>query len=298
MANTQLDTFLADGAAEAGAQPAPAPEPKAAPVESTPAPKTDTKAPEAASKPAEKTAPEPDDTEPPEALAGEPVIPRRAYEDERRKRQDYKAQAARAEGELAALKKQLEDGKRAAEAPPPPPQPQYQPPPMPDFNSDPHGFMQAYAAREEQKRLNDRLNTSELFVADKIGREKLDAYVQDFKQMAQADPALYQKLYAQAHPYGWLQGEVDRLRLLRDVGDDPAAYRAKIEAEARARWEAERGQTEQPAPVSPAAGLQPSLATARSAGARNEVWSGEPSLEELVRPIQSRKAKNGIAPRF
>lgn len=287
MANEQLDTFLKEGAEPPAAT---APEPASAPVESTPAPKT-----EPAAKPAEKATPEPEDTEPPQPLEGEPVIPRRAYEDERRKRQDYKAQAARYEGELAALKKQLEDAKQA---PPPQPQPQYQPPPMPDFNQDPHGFMAAYEQRLQTRLLNDRLNTSELFLRDKIGPEKVDEYIGEFKQLAAADPTLYQKMYNEMNPYGWMVKETDRLRMLRDIGDDPAAYRARLEAEARAKWEAEQAANGQQPAASPAAGMQPSLATARSVAARSETWSGEPSLEELVRPIQSRKAKNGQAPRF
>ena len=61
----------------------------------------------------------------------------------------------------------------------------------------------------------------------------------EFRNLANADPTLFGKLYSQPHPYAWLTREVDRLRLVRDVGDDPAAYREKILAEERAKWEAE-----------------------------------------------------------
>jgi hypothetical protein len=115
--------------------------------------------------------------------------------------------------------------------------------------------------------------------------------------MAERDQTLFGKLYAQPNPYGWMMREVDRLRMLRDVGDDPSAYRAKIEAEARAKWEAEAAA--KPPPPSPAAGLQPSLATVRSvAGRTASTWSGEPSLEDVLAPIQNRKNTNGQTRRF
>ena len=93
-----------------------------------------------------------------------------------------------------------------------------------------------------------------------------------------------------------MQREVERQRVLRDVGDDPSAYRTKIEAEARAKWEAE---AKAAVPVSPAAGLQPSLANARSVAGRSAAtWTGEPSLEDVLAPIQNRKNTNGQTRRF
>jgi hypothetical protein len=130
-----------------------------------------------------------------------------------------------------------------------------------------------------------------MMLADKIGQEKLSEYVNEFRNLANADPTLFGKLYSQPHPYAWLTREVDRLRLVRDVGDDPAAFRAKIEAEARAKWEAEAKQA--PAP-SPAAGMQPSLGTARSVAGRTAgAWTGEPSLEDVLSVVQNRKRPNG-----
>ena len=119
-----------------------------------------------------------------------------------------------------------------------------------------------------------------------IGDEKLGEYVNEFRQMAQADPTLFGKLYSQPHPYNWMTREVDRLRLVRDVGSDPAAYREKILAEGRAQWEAEKAA---PAP-SPALGMQPSLAGARSVAGRTAgAWTGEPSLDDVLSPVQNRQ---------
>ena len=78
---------------------------------------------------------------------------------------------------------------------------------------------------------------------------------------------------------------------MRDVGDDPAAYREKILAEGRAQWEQEA----KPAPApSPAAGMQPVLGTARCVAGRTAgAWTGEPSLEDVLAPVQNRKRPNG-----
>ena len=284
MANEQLETFLAGEAAAATAEPA-----TPAPAEAPPA--APTPKPEAKAEPADKAAtakPEAeDDGEPPQALDGEAVIPRRAYEDERRKRQDWKEKAARLEGELAAYRKQQDEAQRRAAAPPPQ---QYQPPPDPAIN--PQGWAQHVVQQQQAALLNERLNNSEMMLREKIGDAKVAEYVNEFRDLANADPTLFGKLYSQPHPYNWLTREVDRLRLVRDVGDDPAAYNAKIEAAARAKWEAEA----KAAPVSPAAGLQPSLATARSVAGRSAgAWTGEPSLEDVLSPVQNRKRPNGAA---
>ena len=138
--------------------------------------------------------------------------------------------------------------------------------------------------------LNERLNNCEQMLRREVGAEKVDAAIEDFRQAAQDDPSLFQKLYAQPDPYGWAFKQVERIRMIRDMGDDPSAYRTRIEAEARAKWEAE--QRNNAVTVSPAAGMQPSLATARSvAGRTAPAWSGEPSLEDVVASIQNRKKR-------
>ncbi len=150
-----------------------------------------------------------------------------------------------------------------------------------------------------QAQLNHQLNVSEMLLREKIGGDQVDQYVQEFKELAQRDDSLYRKLYSQPHPYAWMQREVERQRVLRDVGDDPSAYRSKIEAEARAKWEAEAAAKAPLPPVSPATGMQPSLATARSVAGRSAPnWSGMTSEEDLVASIQNRKRSNGGAPRF
>jgi hypothetical protein len=280
MANEQLDSFLASEAQAATAEPAP-PQPSEAP----PAAATDGGG--AKDPPATKvttTPPEDDDGPPPKPLDGEDAVPFRAFEDERRKRNDWKEKAARLEGELAAYKRQQEEAQR------PQPQPVYQQP-APDPAADPYGYARYVNLQNAQQQLNHQLNTSEMLLREKIGDDKVTEYVNEFKQLAARDQSLYPKLYSQPHPYAWMQREVERQRVLRDVGDDPSAYRSRIEAEARAKWEAE---AKAAVPVSPAAGQQPSLATTRSVAGRTAgTWTGEPSLEDVLSVVQNRKRPNG-----
>ena len=197
-------------------------------------------------------------------------------------RNDWKSKYAAEQARAELLAKQLEEAKRPRVEPPPQPAPV----PVPDFNQDPQGFIQHQAVRNQQVILNERLNISEYMLREKIGSEAVDQYVKDFQEHAERDPSLWPKLYAQPTPYQWLTKEIDRRRLHSEIGDDVGAYRQKLIAEERAKWEAERTQA-QPA-VSPAAGLPPSLANARSVAGRSApAWTGEPSLDDVVRGIPS-----------
>jgi hypothetical protein len=289
MANEQLESFLKGETATVTEAPPEAPQ--AAPAPSSPKP-------EAKAEPAAKAAtakPEPEDeadAEPADRLEqdGKSYIPQQVLERERQRRQDWKARAVEAETKHKELMRQLEDAQRRATAPPPQPQAPPQPPPDPATN--PQGWAQHVVQQQQAALLNERLNNSEMMLREKVGDEKLNEYVAEFRNLANADPTLFGKLYSQPHPYAWLTREVDRLRLVRDVGDDPAAFRARIEAEARAKWEAE-AKAAPPAP-SPAAGMQPSLGTARSVAGRTAgAWTGEPSLEDVLSPVQNRKRQNG-----
>ena len=265
--NAQLDAFLG-GAPQEGA-----PEP-AEPRTEAPKPEADTKAPpEATAK-----APEPAEDEPqPHTGSDNRTVPFSALE---KVRNDWKSKYAAEQARAELLAKQLEEARK----PPAPVQQQAPPPqyiPPPDPAQDPQGYHQ----RVQGVILNERLNTSEMLLREKVGDEAVDALITDFQQAAQADPSLYGKLYAQTRPYQWAAKEVEAMRLRRDIGDDPAAYRARIEAEARAKWEAEAGQQPNGAnghAPSPAAGLPPSLASARSvAGRTASPFTGPPPLEAL-----------------
>lgn len=214
--------------------------------------------------------PEPAPAEPVEtpAPAGGRMVPLTALEAERAKRQE-------------AERKWEELQKKQAPA-----QPQ-QAAPAQWINpaEDPVG----YHNMMQERLLNERLNTSEMLTRRELGAEKVDAAVAEFQQAAQADPTLMQKLYAQPDPYGWLMKQTEALRLQKEIGEDPAAYRARIRAEIEAEMAAQApAQTDTlsalPLPrTSPAAGLQPSLARARSVAGRVTVDESDQPLGDILR---------------
>jgi len=266
---SQLDAFLSSGAQpEATETPAPQ-EPKAAP-EAAPA-----KAAPTTKEPSPKAAPEPDDdAEPGEPAPHEAIVPRSAYQKERERRQNWVERAGRAEAERDALAKQLEEARK--------PPPQSTPPPQLE-PIDPVRDPEGYTRRMRGVVLNERLNTSEMLALEKHGKETIDAETEYFQRRTQADPRLWNELYSKPHPYQWMIDNNATARLHEEIGTDPSAYEAKL----RAKWEAERGASSPP--VSPAAGLPPSLASARSAAPRGtNGFSGPPSLADILTRPQRR----------
>ena len=273
-----LDSFLKGGTPPEASPPASADGGKA-PV--TPeAPRTPEAAPDGGKAPpptkaTTPAAPEPeDDAEPGDPEPGQPIVPRTAYEKERQRRQNWVERAGRAEAERDALAKQLAEAKK-------PPAPAAEPPRFEPIDpaKDPVG----YTRRVQGVMLNERLNTSEMMAVDKHGKEKIDAETAYFQQRAKTDPSLFQQLYSTPHPYQWMIDDNATARLHEEIGTDPAAYEAKL----RARWESERGAD--PPPVSPVAGMPPSLASARSAAPRgSNGFQGPPSLADILTRPQRR----------
>jgi hypothetical protein len=271
---------------EAEAAPAATPEP--AKVEAKPEDKTQTK-------------PEDDEAEPGDPVDGQPVVARRAYEDERRKRQDWKEKAARAEGELVALRRQLEEAAARPAATPTPAvpasvaQPLYVEPPDPHV--DLQGHLRVVNENHARAMVNERFNQSEARLRDRLDDEKVDAYKAEFQQAAQTNPMLWDQIRMQPDPYRWMAKEMDKLRAHKEIGDDPSAFRARVEQELRAKWEAEQAQAATAAPAQPTSSvpaMQPSLAGARSvAGRVAPAFPEDISLEEVLAPIQNRKNTNG-----
>ncbi|HEY2616143.1 MAG TPA: hypothetical protein VGI78_02285 [Acetobacteraceae bacterium] len=282
--NEQLDSFLTGAPQDAPETPEPAR------VESTPehAPDPSRASPEAPAA-AQKETPEPEDEALVHVQGGDNrTVPFSALE---KVRNDWKSKAAAEKARADLLAQQLEDAKRPApqmQAPAPPPVMQFQQPP--DFHQDPNGWAATMVANQQRALLNERLNHSEALVSERIGSDDLAKYVNEFKQAAGKDQTLWGKLYSQPSPYAWMVKEMERQRSMADVGDDPAAFRARVVAEERAKWEAELQQRQpvqpQPSPYGrnarPLPPQQPSLAGARSVAARAEsTFSGPPSLDDI-----------------
>lgn len=173
-------------------------------------------------------------------------VPLAALEAERKTRQDWKEKAIRAEAELEQLRKQ--------------PQQHYQPQQV-----DP---LQAV----QQQLVNERFNTSEMLV--KQAHADADEVVNVFMEAAKANPALAAALHQQRHPWDFAYKEGKRLRMLQEVGDDPAAYRAKVEAEIRAQLQAT---------APPQVNVPQSLNGARSVAPRNApAWTGPTPFGDIL----------------
>lgn len=248
----RLDSFL-------NSEPAPEPVADAAPAEGA-APATE--------KPVEAD----DEPQAQPAEGDTRTVPLAALEGERAARKDWKEKAVRSEGEITELRRQLEDARRPPPAPPAPPQ--YQQPINP--MEDPEGFVQ----RMQEVTISNKLDVSEMMLRNAIGGEAVDAVIAEFKVAAGTNPSLFGQLYQQPHPYEWAHKQVEAMRLQRDIGTDPAAYKAKM----RAEWEAEMANPvapQQPRAAMP--NMAPSLARTASAAPRSApAFSGPPAMEDIL----------------
>ena len=289
--NKKLEAFLASEAGDNRPAPQPQEPPKPEPQQSPPA------------EPKEPTAPpepqqEADDEEQPrEARIGEPVVPREALLDERAKRQDWKEKAVRAEALAAEREKQAEDLRKRIEAlekrQQAPPQPQQQQPGQ-QFQFTP--WEVDPVRRQQEELLNHKFDQSESFARYKLGDEVVDKLIADFAEMTAQNPALRAQLFMQRDPFGWAHKEVERQRLLREVGDDPTSYEQKL----RAKWEAEMAARQPPQVAlpqnTPPPNMPPSLANVRSAAPRTaQAWSGPLSDQAFAQDMRARRmaTRNG-----
>jgi hypothetical protein len=265
MSESQLDAFLSSGAQPPEGAPERPAEP--APPERAATPEKPPEAPREAKGEAKAPAAEPDDD--PAALSTDGrSVPIDAFQ---RARTDWKGKVIAAETEARLLREQLEAAKK------PPPAPPAAPPPFVPI--DPAQDPQGYHQRVTGVVLNERLNVSEMLAVDKHGREKIDDEVGYFKKRAEGDGRLWSQLYNTPHPYQWMLDSNATARLHDEIGTDPAAYEARL----RQKWEQERGNGNAP-PVSPAAGLPPSLANVRSSGGRaTNGYAGPPALDDILR---------------
>lgn len=183
----------------------------------------------------------------PTAPQNDSHVPLAALEAERTQRKDWKEKAIRAEEQLRQYQSQQ--------------QPQAQQPQL-----DPLQSMQ-------QQIVNERFNTSEMLVRNQ--HADTDEVVEVFMEAARSNPALAAALQQQRHPWQFAYNEGKRMRMLKEVGDDPSAYRAKVEAEVRAEM-----LKSQPAP---ALNLPASLNGARSVATRSAPgFSGPPPLDAIL----------------
>ena len=273
-ANDKLEAFLSS---EAGDN-RPATEPQEAPKPEPQQPDPDKgKEPVAPSEPQQ----EGDDDEPVRAARpGEAAVPQAALIDERAKRHQWREEAARYKAQAEEREKQAEDLRKRLEALEQrqalPPQPQYQEPAFQwaDPQTDPHTY-------NAQREMMQRANISEMMMRREIGAEATQKLIAEFHDLARTDPLLMQRVRMELDPYDFARREVERQRVLREVGDDPTSYEKRL----REKWEAEQA-AKTPAIAlpqnTPPPNMPPSLASVRSAAPRGAPqWSGPLSDQQF-----------------
>ena len=174
-------------------------------------------------------------------------VPLAALEAERKGRQDWKEKAIRYEEELKAVRQQQAAPQQTAE--------QREVSPL---------------ERVQQEMVTQRFNMSEQIARTQYkDAADLEDMVMLCANAAAQNPVLQAQLAASAHPWDFAYKEGKRLKLMQELGDDPAQYREKLRQELIAELQGS-GQATAAAPVpAPSAPQLPqSLASARSSAGR------------------------------
>jgi len=195
----------------------------------------------------------------PTAPSTEKRVPLAALESVRGEKNDWKSKALLLEGELNAMRAQRERPQQAPE--------EQQP-------VDPIAYVQ-----QSMEDINQRV--SERFARQVHGTEKVDKAFQLVLKEAQKNPAYGQQIYASPDPWDVIVKEGQRLEMMADMGNDPAAFEAKLREKIREELAAEA----EASGAQPAARKIPtSLAGARSSAGRTAgVFTGPPSLDDILK---------------
>ena len=181
---------------------------------------------------AEPSEPEPE-AEPVEAEKGKShLVPVSELQKERQKRQDEARLRELAESNAKtyeAMIEKLTQQQANQQQPAPQPEPAVE---LPDPYEDPEGYTQAVVNQRvgqmQQQMVNMQLNMSERLAVSEHGREAVDAA---FDAVSKANIAgrFVQDPDAYGSMVKWHKEQV----AIAEIGDDPSAYKAKLEAEMR-----------------------------------------------------------------
>lgn len=210
---------------------------------------------------------------PPAAPQDADFVPVAALKDERKKRQESERLAKEYADKLSAYEK------ATSQAPAPPP------PQRPDLFENPDGALD-FVQQQFQRDLDRRILNMSVAAAKRAFPDYADAEAA-FVEAVHANPRLYDQMMADEDPAGFAYRVGSQVKVLREVGADPSAYREKVrrevEAEMQSKWE-----TEQPLRrADPRSSIPPSLAGGRdSSGRFAPAWSGPASLKDILAPAK------------
>lgn len=211
--------------------------------------------------------------EPPAAASQQapepPHVPREALQDERRKRQE--------------LERKLQEYEARLKQPQPPQQEA-----KPDWFANPEEAA-AYMRQEiERQNFETRIVLSEQIMAER--HSDYEQMRDVFAEAAAKAPMLAQQLVQAPNPAKFAYDMGRKIHMQREIGDDPEAYKAKLEADFRKKYGIPDEPNGQPsAPVqqrTPSAPVPKSLAKTPSAQPRNSVGQfahkGPTPLEDII----------------
>lgn len=212
---------------------------------------------------------------------GQRMVPQQALHAEKQKVKRYTEEVSDFRRSNEALQRQVAELLQRV------PIPKQEEAPKPDWFENPEVAAQ-HTVHSTVAPQFDRINQTLMAIAKDtaIGRyteEKVGEAEAAFNRAAQAgaiDPAVHAQINNSPNPWAAAVKWYNAQQAKAEIGDDPAAYRAKLEAEILAKHglTAEGGAVErQPATVMPS-----NLAGARNVGSRSgPAWSGPPSLNEI-----------------
>lgn len=249
--------------------------------------------------------PAPKDAKDPKAELTDPKAKAqdRINTDERTKRQAAEARATALERELADLKA----GKQQ-QPQPQKPQPR-QIPERPDPFTDPDGARRWDDDRQtereqaaDQRDFENRCGLSESFMIEIKGEADYREKEEAFGEAVKANPALSAQLRRSANPAKFAYEQGKKYLALKEIGDDPVAYRERLRAELEAELKAKGGeggegekpdadQGEQPTQPAPKptlkAAIPQTLAKVVSAAAAprepGKQWNGPTPLTDIIK---------------
>lgn len=209
---------------------------------------------------------------------GQKMVPHEALHAEKQKVKRYTEEVADFRRSNEALQRQVNE---LLQRVPVPKQEQKQ---APDQFEDFPGATRHVVQPELDRMSQTLMANAQLIAGIKYGDDKVAEAEQAFisaMQGGKLDQSDYQRVVSSPNRYAAAVQWHQRQLAQAEIGDDPAAYRAKLEAELREKITAELNggnqQQAKPAPVMPS-----NLAGARNVGSRSgPAWSGPQSLQDI-----------------
>ena len=156
------------------------------------------------------------------------------------------------------------------------PEPEPEPKPAPDFIAEGDEAWSAVQLNAEQAARKAQIDVFEEMARDKHGDEVVDAAVEAFKGASKAEQ---QAIFSARNPYRELVKWTEAKRVQAEIGEDPAAYKARIREELKAELAAEAA-AEVKRGVTPPASLAGNPSIGSRASAPN--WDGPKPLSSII----------------